>query len=337
MYITWLQGKDVAPLRFTEPGANPLMAARSEDEGATWTRPVRINQPSRERVVTPSPVVGPKGELYVLYLDLGEDRLDYEAGHRGRGGRPYVGPFKLVLGRSTDRGKSWKELVVDENLKPIHRFIVFTPPFPSLAVDRDGRLYAAFHDRRAGDPDVLLWSFKPGESAFKGPTRVNDKSSGDRTWQYLPKLATAPDGRLDVLYYDRRADPKNLKNHVSLQSSFDHGKSFTPALRLSSRPFDSRIGYGAKEGLPDLGSRLGLLSENERAEAVWTDTRGGTPGTQKQDLAKGVAAFKEAPAEEADESLRYLALGLGLAGLALIALWAMGARSKPREPAVPES
>jgi len=323
VYLTWLQGSAVATLKFTTTG-NPIEAMRSDDGGASWGPPVRVSNPARQRVVTPSPVVGPKGELYVLYVDLGQDNLDYAGEHNGQGGPAYPGPFSLVLARSQDGGAKWDESVVDEHLVPIQRFIVFFPPFPSVAVDRSGRVYAAFHDNRFGDADVLLWSLKHGASTWQGPVRVNDTKRHDGTSQYLPKLAVAPDGRLDVVYYDRRSDPANIMTHVSLQSSFDAGKTFTPAVALSSRSFDSRIGFGAKEGLPDLGSRLALISGDRWALGLWTDTRAGTPATQKQDLAEAAVAVTEPPrlSNPARYGLRYVGLGLGLAGLALIGLWA---------------
>ena len=350
LYMTWLQGSAVGALKFTTL-TNPIQTKRSDDGGATWTPPMRVSSDSRQRVVTPSPTVGPKGELYVLYLDLGADRLDYEGGHRGRGGPPYRGRYSLVATRSTDGGTKWAESVVDEGIAPIGRFVVFFPPFPSVAVDKSGRLYAAFHDRRFGDPDVLVWSLKAGGGRWEGPTRVNDTPRRDGTSQYLPKLGLAPDGRLDVLYYDRRQDrvapgataggragararPRNVLNDVSLQSSLDGGKTFSRSVRLTSRPFDSRIGFGAKEGLPDLGSRLGLVSDNRFAMGVWTDTRAGTFATQKQDLAQALAAVDE-PARLSDTSenaLRYGGFLVVLAGLALIVLTIVG-----RWPPTPRS
>lgn len=110
-------------------------------------------------MIAPSPVVGPKGELDVLYLDIGDDVLDYEGAHEGSGGPPDRGPWQLVLARSTDRGSTWKKSLVEKRLVPSERFIVFTLPFPSLAVDQDsGRVYAGFHDQRLGDQDVWVWS-----------------------------------------------------------------------------------------------------------------------------------------------------------------------------------
>jgi len=214
--------------------------------------------------------------------------------------------------------------VVARDVRPIQRYIVFFPPSPSLAVSADGRVYAAFHDGRLGDPDVWLWSLPPGGRSWSGPTRVNDTPKRDRTWQYLPKLAVAPDGRLDALYYDRRSDPKNVMNQVSLQSSSDHGKTFTRAQRLTSRAFDSRIGFAAKEGLPDLGNRLGLISDDRFAMGLWTDTRSGTRQTQKQDLAAAVVSVTD-PTRLSDPvkyGLRYGGIALLFAGLAAFGLLA---------------
>lgn len=295
LYVTWLKASDVGLYKFTETG-NPIMSIRSENGGRTWTSPVQVSGPVRERVVAPSPAIGPKGELYVAYLDLGQDRLDYEGTHRGRGGAPYDGKWQLVVARSRDRGGSWEESVAERSLTPSERFVVFTPPSPSVAVDsKSGRVYTAFQDSRLGDPDVWVWSLPKDSKKWKAGVRVNDTKRRDGTAQYLPKLATSPDGRLDAVYYDRRGDRSNVLNHTSMQSSYDDGKSFAGRVRLSDRPFSSRIGFGIERNLPDLGSRLALISTNDRALAVWTDTRAGSKATSKQDLARRVVAFNDPP------------------------------------------
>ena len=329
LYLTWLQavGDDLGELKFTSTG-NPIEAARSDDYGATWTTPVRVSSPARQRVIAPTPVVAANGSVYVVYLDIGQDTLDYEGEHNGQGGPPYAGPYTLVVARSRDQGSTWAESVLDARLLPTTRFVVFLPPFPSIAVDRAGWVYVAYQDARYSPSDVDLWSLKPGASTWHGPIRVNDTKLHDGTSQYLPQLAVAPDGRLDVLYYDRRRDAANVMNEVSLQSSFDHGQTFTRAIPISSRSFSSQIGYGAREGLPDLGSRLGLISGNRWALGVWTDTRAGTPATQKQDIAEAAVAVT-APSRLSNfarDVLRYGGLGLGLVGLVLLGVLAAGNR-----------
>ena len=318
VYATWLQARDVGLLKFTGPG-NPLLASRSDDGGVTWARPVRVSSPARGRALAPSPAIGRNGELYVLFLDLGDDRLDYEGGHRGDGGPPYEGRFSLVLARSLDRGATWQESVVDDRVVPTRRFVAFLPPFPSLAVDREsGRLYVAFEDARGGTPDALLWTLAPGSGRWSEPVRVNDTPLRDRTWQYLPKVAVAPGGRVDVVYYDRR-DGGAVRNEVSLQSSGDGGETFGARLSLASRSSDARIGAGAERGLPDLGSRLGLASDDRGARAVWTDTRAGTDASHKQDL-RTARIDAEASTAGGDRRVGLLVMGiillLAAAGLA---------------------
>jgi hypothetical protein len=140
----------------------------------------------------------------------------------------------------------------------------------------------------------------------------------------------APDGRVDVVYYDRRADRRNVMNEVSFQYSTDAGKKFAERIRLSDRPFSSRVGFGSDRGLPDLGSRLGVLSTDKRALAVWTDTRAGTRRTGKQDLAERVVAFNDPPrlSSGVENLLRIGGIIMGLVGLLLLAAWLIGQRGE---------
>lgn len=329
VHLIWLQGSDVGFLKFAQPG-NPILTTRSQDGGSTWSPTARVSSPERGRAIAPAPAVGPDGELYVLYLDLQEDQLDYEGAHRGEGGPAYPGPISLVLARSVDDGMTWGESLVADRVVPINRFVVFFPPSPSIAVAPDGRVYAAFHDARLGDADVQVWSLAKGSEAWEGPTRVNDTPEGDGTAQYLPQVSVAPDGRLDVLYYDRRSDPENVMNHVSLQASFDEGDSFTASARLTSQPFSSMIGFGSPQDLPTLGSRLALASTGDRALAIWTDTRAGTVPNNKQDLARAVVAFSEperlSPA--AQDGLRYGGIALAVLGLLMLLVGLLGVLSR---------
>ena len=328
LYLSWVQAREVGTLRFT--AGNPIVVSRSDDGGAHWSRPVRVTAAARSRVLAPSTAIGPKGEVYLLYLDVGGDTLDYEGGHDAFGGPPYAGRFSLVLARSLDRGATWAESVVDDAVVPIRRFVAFLPPSPSLAVDRDsGRLYVAFHDGRDGDPDVRVWSLAAGSGTWSGPVRVNDTPTGDRTAQYLPKVAVAPDGRVDIAYYDRREDgASNVFNRVSLQSSDDEARTFGPRAVLSSVEFDSRVGFGSERGLADLGSRLGLVSDDDGAVAVWSDTRSGTDASSKQDL---YVAGLRATGPWIEDALRYGGIALLLGGASGLAFARM--KRRPVEPA----
>jgi len=331
LFLTFLQADSVGLVRFSG-GDQRIQLRRSDDGGRTWSRPSRVSDPRRERILAPSAAVGPGGELYVLYLDVGDDRLDYEGAHEGNGGPPYGGRFSLVLGRSDDAGATWQESVVDDRIVPARRFIAFLPPTPSLAVDpSSGKIYAAFEDGARRPADVHVWSLARGAGRWRGPTRVNDTPAGDRTSQYLPRIAVAPGGRLDVAYYDRRRDVDDKFSDVSLQSSSDGGRTFSPHATLTNRRFDSRIGAGSEVGLPDLGNRLGLVSERSAALAVWADTRAGSVGSSKQDIAFARAAvsrpWQRSSAMQA--LLRYGGIVVLLGGLALL-MAASRPRPRPR-------
>lgn len=314
VYLSWLQADETALHALANTG-NPIVSVRSDDGGKTWSAPVRVSPSSRERVVAPSTAMGLDGHIYLSYLDLGDDRLDYHGGHQGKGGPPYGGTWSLVVARSTDDGATWQETVVDDKVVPAERFIVFLPPSPSLAVDGN-RVYVAFQDASLGEADVWLWASSDGGSTFGSRSKINDTPKDDATSQYLVRLGVATNGRLDALYYDRRADTKNVMNAVSLQSSGDHGATFGAHMTVSEQPFDSRIGYGSERNLPDLGSRLGLFSADERALALWSDTRAGTPVSGKQDLAMAIVVMGEPG--ESKGPLRPVGIVLVLAGLGVI-------------------
>jgi hypothetical protein len=318
LYMTWLRASATGLYSLPVP-ANPIEVARSDDGGVSWSMPVRVSDPSRPRVLAPVPVAVSGGQLYVLYLDLGGDTLDYEGADGGLGGPPYSGHWGLVLARSTNAGRTWEQSVVTSSLVPTRRFLVFLPPYPALAIDsRSGRIYVAFEDAPLGDPDVYLWSLAPRAATWSGPTRVNDTPRHDHTWQYLAALSVAPNGRLDVVYYDRREDPANRLTGVSLQSSFDGGSTFSAHIPLSTRQFSSQIGFGQERKMPELGSRLALISDDSRAIAAWTDTRYGSLATGKQVIESARVSFSaEGGLPAAIRALlRYGGIALLLAALA---------------------
>ena len=324
LYVTWLQAGAVGTLLFPETGY-PVTMARSDDGGRTWGDPTRVSPADRLRVVAPVPAVA-GGALFVAYLDLGDDVLDYHGAHEGRGGEPYPGKWSLVLARSSDGGATWSDTVVDDGLVPTQRIVVFLPPSPSLVVDDEARrVHLAFTDGRQGDADVWVWTSTDGGRSFGPPRRVNDTPRGDGTSQYLPRLGLSADGRLDVLYYDRRLDEHDAMNGVSLQSSSDGGRTFGPRLVVSDRAFDSRIGFGSERDLPDLGSRLGLLSSPRRVVAVWSDTRGGTRSSGKQDLATSIVTLPEPGSDRS--ALRVVGALLTVVGALVAALAVAGRRA----------
>jgi hypothetical protein len=133
----------------------------------------------------------------VPYEDFKNDRRDFE----NLEGPPDPGPFSLVVTRSDDGGCSFSSGVEFEaGIVPTKRFLVFLPELPSLAAGSGELLYAAWHDGRHGGEDVFLRRSDDGGATWSGPVRSNDNAVSDGTDQYLPRVAVAPDGRVDVLF-----------------------------------------------------------------------------------------------------------------------------------------
>jgi hypothetical protein len=261
----------------------------------------------------------PAGDrLVVGALDLGPDALDYEAQHGGQGGPPGPGPWSVVAWSSTDGGATFGPAVtVATGLVPPARIIVNLAPAPGFAYDPGRhRLYATWDAGQGDARGVFLARSDDGGATWGPPVPV---APGPRA-QFLPAVSVAPDGRVDVLFYDRRADPADVKAQVTLASSSNGGGSFRTTT-VSDAPFDSRIGFGGLQGIPVLGSRIAVLSEAGRALAFWSDTGRGTADTGVQDLA--VAAVDEGGGGRGFRPVLLVAgallLGLGGGGLVSVA------------------
>ena len=136
-------------------------------------------------------------------------------------------------------------------------------------------------------------------------------------------------GRVDVVFYDRRNDGRDIMTDAYLATSTDDGETFTNR-RLSSESFDSRVGPIVSElHGTDFGTRLGLDSWGNTVVAAWTDTREGSSADGQQDI----GTTKVTLAEDPPILARWpVILGLFLVGAAALVM----ALKQARRPSVPD-
>ncbi|HEX2026838.1 MAG TPA: sialidase family protein, partial [Nitriliruptorales bacterium] len=238
-------------------------------------------------------------------------------------------PQRLAVGVSGDEGQSWDETV-------IARADDASEPIPTYDPER-GTFYVVWHDNRNGDLDAFVSTSSDG-ATWSEPLRMNDDPEETTTGQFYPQLALAPDGRLDVAWYDYRDDtypaPQpdpdsglNLFNNmgkqqsVYLTSSHDGGRTWTPNVRVNDVRIDRTIGLWDPNYFFQVP--LSVASSDDRTLVAWSDTRNGDAVTGTQDI---VTAAVAASTDEGDRNLLLLGGGAGLvlgAGLAAFAMLAL--------------
>ena len=283
--VSWIQASDVRANKFLGfgPPPNPILLARSEDGGRTFAPPVTVGEPSR-LAVQPTLLAGPGDRVVMGALDLGGDRTTYESSHEGQPGPPPAERWRVVAWTSSDGGATFgPAATVADGVVPSQRVLIDLAPAPAFAADRtSGVIYAAWESGL----DVLLSRSDDGGAAWSPPRRVGPQIGG----QFLPGIGVAPDGRVDVAFYDRSRDPEDVLAEVVLASSTDGGRSFE-TVTVSDRPFDSFVGSFNGDNVM-LGSHLAVVSGPDGATLVWADTARGNRVNNIVDLVSATVGIR---------------------------------------------
>jgi hypothetical protein len=158
-----------------------IFLARSDDEGATWSTNVQVDDfPDLERIdERPTLAIARKGPLHVAWTDLRAREAD----------------TNVFYARSTDRGATFTPNVQLDDSKTGFDPDTDTPSnqwHPSLAVDGSA-LFVAWQDNRLGNDDVFFTTSFDGGASFAPAERVDDTGTG-QSEQSRPALALSRRG-----------------------------------------------------------------------------------------------------------------------------------------------
>jgi len=340
LHLTWT--RYATPDGTSYPGV--VMAASSSDRGATFSVPVNVS-PAKQKYAFGSTVsIGGDGAVYVLWMDATEFLVTSGAaknsgacdGSKNRAAG-CTAPGVLDAAVSRDGGATYSA--------PAPVDAAVNMGCPGYDVSGTGR---AFCDRlhyqlvtgwyslaAAPSPGVAYAAWWDGDP--QGPARLSLSLTrdGGGTWskrraigmlpgkpgdqQVRPTLAVAPDGRLDVAYYDVAAGGK--QQDVYTMSSRDGGATFSAPVRVTDVPSDTGVGPLTSDGGGvGFGEWLGLASTDDAVSLAWTDSRRGTADSGKQDIF--VSGIQLLPRKAAGSSggQSDWALRAGIAGASVLVL-----------------
>src|SRR5919202_1418944 len=165
---------------------------------------------------------------------------------------------------------------------------------PSPAVfGTDGTIYLAWRNRDnpPSPSNEVVAKSTDGAATWSTPLRVNDDPTGNKVRQHVPRIAVAPNGRIDVVWLDHRNSyPTPVVpaaaggGDVYYASSADGGKTFTPNRRITDRTINLGMGL-----IPKLGSyawygpAVAPLG-NDGVFFAWSDPRFGNLDTDTNDI-----------------------------------------------------
>lgn len=188
------------------------------------------------------------------------------------------------------------------------------------------------------EADIFHRRSVDGGVTWTAPKRLNDDDPSDLYTQYSPGLAIAPNGRMDVAWFDSRLDPGVRLQDVYTTWSSDNGDTWARNVRVTDRSIDRRMGVWANGY--NVSVPPGIASTNELAVVAWDDTRNGDLALHVQDLYSSVVQHETIRAGGVPVMVQVaLAAGAGLAFVGLVlalarrAMPSSGGASDLRSPA----
>jgi hypothetical protein len=136
-----------------------------------------------------------------------------------------------------------------------------------------GNLYVLSSvDPPGADPlDVMFARSTDGGLTWSPAVRINDDPIGNGAWQWFGTMSVAPNGRIDVIWNDTRADFLANFSELYYSSSLDAGETWSDNVPLSP-PFNHFLGYPRQN---KIGDYYDMVSDNFGASVAYAATFNG--------------------------------------------------------------
>ena len=338
VYVGWIQSSSGAKAR--------SMFAASTDGGRTFGPATDLAESEAQGGYDPRLAVTPDGVVHAVIPGGG---FQPQAPPGAPAPEALVRP--LSYRQSTDKGRTWSPpVVIDQGSAGFShnrkQFLIADP--------RSGNLYLTWYGNAKTRPtaeddnDIFVRTSRDGGATWSDRVTVNDDAASPNVQHYDPGISIAPNGRVDIAWYDFRNSPmpeiqasgapfnNSGMTDIYYASSSDEGRSFGKNIRVSDRIADRRIGVWSN----NIHSHytVGVASANDGVYITWQDTRNGNEVTNSEDV-YFASVLLDAPgvSVEDDSGVPGWALaGAGVAvgmGLAMLFVFLVSRRSRS-EPEV---
>jgi hypothetical protein len=200
---------------------------------------------------------------------------------------------------SSDQGKTWTPI---KEIDPGNAGFNFARKQILAADPNSSMLYFAWYGNRNpraqrppqgnDDRDIFLRTSSDGGKTWSDAKEVNDDAAMANIQHYDPNVSVAPNGRLDIAWFDFRNSPTpegeapggndGGANDVYYTYSTDRGRTLQKNIRISDRTIDRRIGVWSNNS--HIHAHVGVASSDDAVYFAWQDTRNGNPQFQAEDI-----------------------------------------------------
>lgn len=234
IYVAWLDSRFASE---DELGASHVVIARSDDEGATWTQPILVDESRSCECCRVALATAPDGTVYLAWRKILEP-----------------GVRDMVISRSTDGGETWSDpsLVFADDWE-----VDYCPDAgPSLVVENNDEINLAWWTGAKGKAGVKFTRSTDGGDSFSDPVelKITEESRSSHV-----QLAISQNDEIFVVWDDGSLDMPR----IALAASTDGGSSF-------SRPkYISDAGrYATYPAIASLGDEVAVVWHEHAVDEV---------------------------------------------------------------------
>jgi hypothetical protein len=144
-----------------------------------------------------------------------------------------------------------------------------------VAVDRSGGptnnyvyVLASVLPSGGNTTDVMFARSTDSGQTFSAPVRINDDPNPQNDWHWFGTLAVAPNGRIDVVWYDTRNGGNHINSQLFYSWSTDGGLTWAPNI-AASNVFNPQAGFPNNQ---KIGDYITIVSDNTGGNVAYAAT-----------------------------------------------------------------